>query len=365
MSRLFWKFFLVFWLAQVVTASGVGIALWLVQPDGMKRSMTISGELSAPTTSDGPPLRPPRFETRPHHFPIPLPPIIFGSLVSILFAALLARYFARPIRILRAAFGAAASGNLDARTGQSMGRRKDELSDLGRDFDHMARRLEALLGAHRRLLHDVSHEMRSPLARLRAASDLMGQQPERSGEFAARIEREVARMDRLVGELLTLARLDAGMVGKFDDAVDLREIISNIVDDAQLEADGKQSTIEVDLASPVALRGNYEMLYRAIENVVRNAVHHSPEGGAVAIACNPVWGGRLHITIADSGPGVADGDLKLIFEPFFRSGPNRFAEGYGLGLAITRRIVEAHGGNVSAVNRPEGGLLVTLDLPFG
>jgi signal transduction histidine kinase len=207
--------------------------------------------------------------------------------------------------------------------------------------------------------------MRSPLARLHAAADLMRQQPERWPEFVARIEREATRMDRLVGELLTLARLDAGMTGKLDETVDLSEIIADVVEDAQLEADGKRSTILVELASPIAARGNYEMLYRAIENVVRNAVHHSPVGGAVAIASSAVWGGRLQITIADSGPGVAEGDLTLIFEPFFRSGPDRSVEGYGLGLAITRRIVAAHGGSVSAANRPERGLVVTLDLPFG
>lgn len=354
MGRLFWKFFFMFWLAQIVTAVGVGVAIWLERPAHGPGPGVFVG--APPPPGFVGPARPP-----PPHY-LPLLPILAGSVVSLLFAALLAWYFARPIRNLRAAFEAVAGGKLETRIGVSMGRRKDELADLGKDFDDMATRLQNLLDAQRRLLHDVSHELRSPLARLQAAADLMRQQPARSAEFVRHIERDTARMDSLVGELLTLARLDAGMSGKRDEEVDLCELVADIAEDARFEADAKHCAIDVELHGPVVARGNHELLYRAIENVVRNAVRYSPEGGVVAVAAHRV-GARLRITVADGGPGVFEADLAAIFDPFFRSGPCGLAAGYGLGLAISRRVVEAHGGAVSAANRVQGGLLVTLELP--
>jgi len=360
MGRLFWKFFFFFWLAQVVTSIGVGVAIWLEHPAHRSGADVFDG---------GPPRPPPGFSGTdrppppPHHLPLPLLPILAGSVVSLLFAALLAWYFARPIRTLRAAFESAAGGKLETRIGASMGRRNDELADLGKDFDYMAGRLQNLLEAQRRLLHDVSHELRSPLARLQAAADLMRQQPERGAEFVERIERDTSRMDKLVGELLTLARLDAGMTGKLDEEVDLREVVADIAEDARFEADAKRCSIEADLNGPIVVWGSHELLYRAIENVVRNAVRHSPEGGTVAISAHSV-DGRLRVTVEDSGPGVFDSDLDAIFDPFFRSGPGQSVAGYGLGLAISRRVVEAHGGSISAANQVKGGLTVTLLLPL-
>ncbi len=347
-------------MAQVATSVGVGVAIWLERPAHGSGADVFDG---------GPPPRPPGFTGTdrppppPHHLPLPLLPILAGSVVSLLFAALLAWYFARPIRNLRAAFESVAGGNLKTRIGSSMGRRNDELADLGKDFDYMADRLQNLLEAQRRLLHDVSHELRSPLARLQAAADLMRQQPERGAEFVERIERDTSRMDKLVGELLTLARLDTGMTGELDEEVDLREVVADIVEDARFEADAKRCSIELDLNGPVVARGSHELLYRAIENVVRNAVRHSPEGGTVAISALSV-DGWLRVTVADSGPGVFDGDLDAIFDPFFRSDPGQSVAGYGLGLAISRRVLEAHGGGISAANQVKGGLIVTLLLPL-
>jgi len=361
MGRLFWKFFLFFWLAQVVTAAGVGITVWLEH----------SGDQSGIRFFDGEPPPPPKFRgaDRPlhppglSHSPPPLGPILAGSLASLFFAAFLAWYFARPIRSLRAAFESVADGKLETRVGTSMGHRNDELADLGKNFDHMAGRLQNLIETQRRMLHDVSHELRSPLARLQAAADLMQQQPERGAEFVQRIQRDTARMDTLVGELLTLARLDTGMTGNLDKEVDLYEIAVDIADDARFEADGKRCSIQVDVNESLVLRGNHELLHRAIENVVRNAVHHSSEDGIVVISAK-LADGQLSIIVADSGPGVLEEDLAAIFEPFFRSGSTGATTGYGLGLAITRRVIEAHGGKVSASNRPAGGLLVTLKFPL-
>lgn len=364
MGRLFWKFFFFFWLAQVLTSVGVGVAIWLQHPEHEHEPRVFDRRQAAPGSS-GPGHRPPpphEGGRKPHGPPGPMLPIIAGSIVSIIFAALLAWYFARPIRSLRRAFEAVAGGALETRIGASMGKRRDELADLGQNFDHMAERLQGLVEGQRRLLHDVSHEMRSPLARLQAATDLIRQQPERSAEFVARIERDTARMDRLVGELLTLARLDAGITGKHGDAVDLREVIAGIVDDARFEAERKGCIVAVEIDDAAVVHGSHELLHRALENVVRNAVRFSPEGASVAVSAE-LTDGRQRITVADRGPGVPAAELETIFEPFFRSGTHGSA-GYGLGLAISRRIVEAHGGRISAANRDGGGLRVTLELPI-
>jgi signal transduction histidine kinase len=374
-GRLFWKFFLVFWLAQVVTSVGVGTAMWFSHPD--------HGPEAGPGAFGGPPPAPPGYGRPPpppefgrmdarqpslpggeppsRRLPMPLVPVVAGSIVSLLFAALLAWYFARPIRTLRTAFGAVAGGRLETRIGSTMAPRNDELADLGADFDRMADRLQNLMDAQRRLLHDVSHELRSPLARLQAAADLMRQQPARGDEFIARIERDTGRMDTLVGELLTLARLDGGMTGKLDEEVDLREIVADIADDARVEADAKGCAVEVEEDGTGFVHGSHELLYRAIENVVRNAVRHAPAGGTVVLSLHSS-GGRQVVAVADGGPGVFEDDLAAIFDPFFRGSAGR-SDGYGLGLAITRRVVDAHGGRVWAENRPEGGLRVTLELP--
>ena len=358
MGRLFWKFFFFFWLAQVVTAVGVGGAIWLEHAEHWGDGGPPPPASFAAAHPPPPAERPPP----PHRLPLPLLPILAGGLVSLLFAALLAWYFAKPISRLRKAFEAVAGGQLDTRIAAAMGRRDDELADLGADFDRMAGRLESLLMAQRRLLHDVSHELRSPLARLQAAADLLRQQPERAGEFIERIERDTRRMDHLVGELLTLARLDAGMVGRREDRVDVRELICDIAEDASFEAAGRHCTIAIEQVATSIAEGNHELLYRAFENVIRNAVKHSPEGGLVSISTE-AEAGRLRVLVADQGAGVVEADLGAIFEPFVRSDRDHLPLGYGLGLAITRRVIEAHGGSVKAINRPTGGLLVVLELP--
>jgi signal transduction histidine kinase len=171
-------------------------------------------------------------------------------------------------------------------------------------------------------------------------------------------------MDKLVGELLTLARLDAGMTGNLDEEVNLQEIVADVADDARFEADSKGCSLRIEMDDLAIVRGNHELLYRAIENVVRNAVRHSPQGQSIEISTHMV-GESLRVVVADRGPGVSADDLAAIFEPFVRSGLARSSTGYGLGLAITRRVAEAHGGKVFAANRPEGGLFVTMELPFG
>jgi signal transduction histidine kinase len=282
-----------------------------------------------------------------------------------LFALLLARYFVHPIRNLRQAFESVADGKLDIRVGKSMGRRSDELADLGSGFDSMAERLQELMEGKQRLLHDVSHELRSPLARMQAAIDLMQQQPERNAEFIERIERESGRIDRLVGELLTLARLDGGISGIHMELVDLKEMIEIIAEDAAFEAESKSCQVSVTLPPKATMQGSPDLLHRAIENIVRNGIRHSPQAGRITIIGELTADKqRFTLKVSDQGKGVAESDLELIFEPFYRSPTADRFKGYGIGMALTRRVVEAHQGKVFAANQPQGGLLVTIAFPL-
>lgn len=346
-------------IAQLVAADGHSYLLFALPGSNSRHreAPPPAGEAAAPPLGAPPPPR--------VHSPIPAAPLVAGFLVSLLFAALLAWYFAKPIGSLRAAFAAAAVGRLEPRLASAMGRRRDELADLGHDFDRMAQQLQRLMDGQRRLLHDVSHELRSPLSRLQAAIGLARQQPQRTDELLTRIERESMRMERLVGELLTLSRLEAGMARQFEAAVDLHELLASLLEDARFEA--QAGGCRVDYAAPAApacIPADAELLHRALENIVRNALKHSPPGGTVRIElAADALRDAYRIRVADSGKGVPEADLPAIFAPFFRSGRSATPDGYGLGLAISQRVVGLHGGTITAENRPEGGLCVTVFLP--
>jgi two-component system OmpR family sensor kinase len=277
-------------------------------------------------------------------------------------------YVARPVRHLRAAFAALAEGRLETRVGRLIGRRRDEVADLGRDFDRMAQRLQALISSQRSLLHDVSHELRSPLARLSAAIGLARQSPQRLEPMLERIEREAERLDELVGGLLALSRLEAGAEGGALAAVesaDLMELLEGVVEDADFEARSCGRAVRFSGTGEVTADVRAELLVRAFENVVRNAVRFSGEGGVVEVrAGKDATGDAFVVTVADEGPGVPDADLEAIFVPFYRSRSDSTTTGFGLGLAIARRAVEAHGGTIRAANRQGGGLMVSISLPL-
>jgi signal transduction histidine kinase len=296
----------------------------------------------------------------------PFVPIAAAVLASLLFAALLAWYFSRPIRSLRQAFEAASHGDLTPRFAHITTKRGDELSDLGRDFDRMTARLRSLMDGQTRLLHDVSHELRSPLARLQAAIGLAHQQPEKAHSSMERIERECIRMDKLVGELLTLSRLEAGALNTPAEEISMAELLEEIVADAEFEAASHGRAIELNGVADVAVSGHADLLARAIENIVRNAIKHSPAGGLVRVELLADEAAEhLRIRVLDRGPGVATADLQAIFEPFFRSsGAPKDVEGHGLGLAIAQQVVQAHGGAIAACNRVDGGLCVEVTLPI-
>lgn len=377
MGRLFWKFFIFIWLAQMAAVLGTGALFWVERQQFEER---LAGEGRMPPGAFQPdfgerpppalvqgeaprPPRPPPPGSRPHRgTPLPLLPMLVGLLASLLCAAGLAWYIAKPIRHLRQAFDAAAEGNLEVRVRPRMGGRRDELADLGNDFDRMTERLQALMAGQKRLLHDVSHEMRSPLARLQAAIGLARQQPARMADSLRRIEREGERINGLVGELLTLSRLEAGVAGPLED-VDMGELLADIVEDARFEGAAKQVSIVYAPGEMAEIRANPELLHRAIENVVRNALRFSPADGVIHIAAGRAESGRFRISIGDDGPGVPESQLDNIFKPFFRADGQSAAGGYGLGLAIARRVIAAVDGKIEAKNKVGGGLTVEMDLP--
>jgi two-component system OmpR family sensor kinase len=366
MGRLFWKFFFVFVLAQATTIVAVSSAIWLRHRNALAQEAVVA---QAPASAkppagasghDRPEDRGPRL--------FPIEPIAGGLVASLVFAAVLAWYVATPIRSLRRAFDAAAQGDLDFRVGGGMGTRRDELADLGRDFDRMAEQVKRLVDGQRRLLHDVSHELRSPLARLQAAVGLARQLPANLEDSMDRIEREAMRMDRLVDELLTLSRVEAGMGAAESERVDLALLVTEVAADAAFEAEGGSAAVSIDTdvvaLGTASVEGSPEMLHRALENVVRNAVRHSPSGGRVRIAgSHDRQRHEVRITVEDEGPGVDAALLEAIFDPFFRGTPTAASRGHGLGLAIARRVVEAHGGRIRAANRATGGLAVDIGLP--
>ncbi len=294
---------------------------------------------------------------------LPPPPELAATLAgSVLTALLLALYVAKPIRSLRHAFAAAAEGDLERRVGPEIGARRDELAALGRDFDRMAERLQASMTAQRRLLHDVSHELRSPLARVQAAVGLLRQEPERLAAMTERIEGEVARIDELVGELLTLSRLEVGELGAPREEIDMHELVAQVIEDVRFEAEAQGSEILWQEGARAVIPGVPRLLHSAIENILRNALKHAGSG---SIDVESDAGGsppQYTLRVLDEGPGLDPAELEQVFTPFFR-GQGAVGSGHGLGLAIARRSVEAHGGTIRASNRAGGGLSVEIVLP--
>lgn len=292
------------------------------------------------------------------------PWIMVGAaiLVSLTFAAFLAWIFTRPLMALQQAFEQAAQGNLEPRFTKPQHWIDDELHQLGRRFDHMASRLRAVMEQQTKLMHDVSHELRSPLARIQAAIGLIHQQPERTLTYVDRIERESGRMDHLIEELLTLARLEAGALPQPQEFVAMSEIVDAMIDDLRFEAEQHAQQIEYQVMQDFETLAQFDLIARAIENVVRNAIKYSPAQSVIRIEIDLQAMGVVNIY--DQGPGVPEAELDSIFHAFFRSQLNSsLAAGHGLGLAIARQIIHHSRGSISAMNRPQGGLLVSIRLP--
>jgi two-component system sensor histidine kinase CpxA len=293
------------------------------------------------------------------------PPYIlpyYGAIVLVIagMGSILALHIAAPLRRLRTVVEQFGHGDLSARV---RSRRKDEIGELSQSFDEMAGRIETLLSAERRLLQDVSHELRSPLARLGFAVELAGHEEERD-EALARVRKEADRMTALVGELLQLTRIEGDPSSARKQDIALDSLVAEVQRDCNVEAQARGCAIMVDSVPGTVVSGEQELLRRALENVVRNAIRHAPGGSPIEVHVHQA-GDRVVLTVRDHGPGVPEQLLGTIFKPFFRveDDRSRASGGVGLGLAIARRAVEVHQGSITARNAGPG-LIITIELPF-
>ena len=286
-----------------------------------------------------------------------------------IFCYWLARYLTTPLLKLRATTNELAEGNLGARVATKLTKRRDEVGQLGRDFNVMAQRLESMVMVQQRLLGDISHELRSPLARLGVALGLARQRAGVEADGALnRIERESDNLNEMIRQLLTLTKLESGTDSRKRTNVDLDALVREVADDADFEARSLNRSVRVVAAEKCSINGVEELLRSAVENVVRNAVRFTPEGTAVEVALRKQNGAGDNfavISVRDRGNGVPAEALEKIFQPFYRTEDARDRQsggGTGLGLAITERAVRMHGGTVQASNSADGGLAVEMRL---
>jgi two-component system sensor histidine kinase CpxA len=297
---------------------------------------------------------------------VPLLWILIAVVSSGIVCYVLAAYLTKPVVRLRKATQKLAAGDLSARAGAFKGNRGDEIAELVRDFDSMAGRLEAMVQAQSRLWNDISHELRSPLARLTVALELARQ---RSGPEAAsaleRIDLESNRLNELIGRLLTIAKIESGEESMTKPPIHLPELVDQIAEDAEFEAQSRNCHVKLKSADDLVVNGNESLLRSAIENVVRNAIRYTSEGTNVEILLTHEDVTAV-LTVMDSGPGVPTDALDKMFRPFYRvdDARGRQTGGVGLGLAIAERSIRLHGGTVKAVNREGGGLMVEIRLPL-
>jgi signal transduction histidine kinase len=411
-SLLFWKLFLAFWLATTLTfLVGIGVLELgrfrpgdphveailaseqkLLQQFGVEAAAQLLAVWEHPSDQAigvydsagqllvGAPVTRPAYEQavvskeglalslRSTHFPgidggrpwhqIPL---IIGTLMSALFSGYMAYYLAWPLAYLRRAMSDVAQGRFETRVKPAMGKRRDEIVDLAEDCDRMANQLKVLVQAQQHLLHDISHELRSPLTRMQAAIGLLRQDAARL-EMLERIEHESERMDTLIEALLTLARLQGRPESIEREPVDITELLAMIVEDAQFEAGIKGCRVHLQACPPFIACVSGELLYRCFENVIRNAVRYTRPDTTVRVSAHISRdANRLTVRITDHGPGVDNDRLHSIFQPFER-GVGDASVGFGLGLAIAARAVQMHGGTIAARNEAGGGLTVEINL---
>jgi two-component system OmpR family sensor kinase len=301
---------------------------------------------------------------------VPLELLFVDFVALTIFTLFFARYLARPVKILRGGLERVTAGDLTVRVAALLAHRRDEMAELADHFDRMAERLQQLLQARERLLHDVSHELRSPLTRLQLAVDLARQREERTAESLDRIEQEAQRLSDLVEELMSRSRAEFN-AAQSDAYFEVVELVGAVVADAKYEAQAKGVEVvyevpaELDAGSGPVINGSPELLRKGVDNVVRNALKVSAAGQRVTVRLETVGtpAERVRIVVRDQGPGVPEKDLQRIFEPFVRLENAPYGAGAGLGLAIARSAATAHKGSVTASNRAGGGLNVVFDLP--
>lgn len=279
----------------------------------------------------------------------------------------LTRSLVRPILDLRSVTRSVAAGAYSRRVGVGALSRQDELGELAADFDAMAEQVQAQFEAQRQLFRDVSHELKSPLARLQLAIELLREDSpdERQQRWLPRLDKEAQALSSMLDRILVLAQVDPGASEIRKGEVDLEPLVESLVEDARFEAAKKGQAVEFTAAGPAIVNGSQTLLTSAIENVIRNAVHYGRPDSAVSVALT-VADGRATVTVGNRGESLRVSDLQRIFEPFYRVPTARIGvpAGQGIGLAITRNVVQAHQGSVAAANHPEGGVIVRLTLPL-
>jgi Signal transduction histidine kinase len=288
----------------------------------------------------------------------------FGLLLTaIIVCYALAKYLSSPIGKIRKATQKLAAGQLDTRVSDELGNRRDELGTLAADFDLMAERIESLITSQQRLTRDISHELRSPLARLGVALEIAKQ---KSGAVPSplldRIETESARLNEMISRLLTLSRLESGSQDFDRHEIDLRELVEDVAEDADFEAQAKGKSVKFSGVDHCLITGNEDLLRSAVENVLRNAIRYTEVGTSVDVQLISD-NGKAVIKVTDHGGGVPEEELKNLFRPFYRVGEarERATGGTGLGLSIAERAIQAHNGTIEAHN-VDHGLLVEIDL---
>lgn len=294
-------------------------------------------------------------------------PFIIDAIGSLIAAAALAYYLAGPIVTLKDGLNALAHGDFRIRIGKKFGGRQDEISNLGLHFDSTAAKLQALQDVQQRLYHDVSHELRSPLSRIQFAIGVLRQSPSKLDAMLLRMDREIGRLDLLVDEILTLAKLDSGYASSFEKhKIDIIDILGAIVDDAAFEAKAKDVSVTLEGIPSFVCDINGELIYRALENIVRNAVKYTADGTTVTVIARLIElqsRKSLVISVRDHGPGVQKDELHRIFEPFQRGVDTADVAGHGLGLAIARRALEIQGGTIRADANTDVGLTIVIEIP--
>lgn len=279
-------------------------------------------------------------------------------------SAALAHHYTRPLRKLDAAMRSFAAGRLDTRVENRIGRADAEVEALARMFDRMADQISSLITRQRRLFHDVSHELRSPLARIDVALEIAERDPARRGQMMDRIRLEVLAIDRLVESLLTYARYERG-AGLTPVPTVLNQVVGAAVENVAFEAQKTGVTVRWDdrIGPECVLQLDADALQSALENILRNGLRHTPPETELGVLLERTNGGAVRIACRDCGPGMDPEELAHVFDPFVRGSGEKTGTGFGLGLAIARSVVQAHGGSISARNRPEGGFEVTIELP--
>jgi len=297
-------------------------------------------------------------------------PFLLGLLFVVTILCLwLAYHIAAPIHGIQSAARRVAQGDLSARVPHAISLRHDELAALAADFDSMVERIEMLIRTQKTLLNSVSHELRSPLARLNVCLAMMRKHmPEEVIDIGERMERDVARIDTLMGQLLTLSRLEAGLSSVERENVNFTLLVQEVAADGNFEAQSLGKTVSLEASSPIVLeRADSLALRSACENIVRNAIHFTRPGTEVKVALgidSPATSPQVLLTVRDEGPGVPGDALQNIFRPFFRiNGPGRQSQGNGLGLAIALEAVRLHHGTIIASNLDPIGLEISVRLP--